>query len=286
MSKGWGVNSFLLGLCLPLLVNSDTCGCSSDGTGSFDENSPEEERRKRSLDETDEENIWPNEAVQIDDMILMPYNLLKWNNYEMKFRNSMKDKEFLWPKGQLVYEFDSRYPSHLRTKVRAKIKEFNEEISRCVKIIEGRRAPNEYYANVTNLVDGCGSLVGCANLPEGYQEINLDETCVNSPGIVKHEFMHALGFEHEQSRPDRDKHLTIHWENINKGVCSNFDICKGCKVDTPYDYASVMHYDSHAFSCNDKMTMARVTSNKKIGKNFRLSPSDKIKIRALYSCHK
>ena len=39
-----------------------------------------------------------------------------------------------------------------------------------------------------------------------------------SQATILHEIMHALGFWHEHSRPDRAKHIEIYWENIDTGT--------------------------------------------------------------------
>ena len=37
--------------------------------------------------------------------------------------------------------------------------------------------------------------------------------CIDK-GTVIHELLHALGFWHEHSRPDRDEHIQVIWNNI------------------------------------------------------------------------
>ena len=36
-----------------------------------------------------------------------------------------------------------------------------------------------------------------------------------------HEIMHAIGFWHEQSRPDRNLYVEVLWENILDGTYAN-----------------------------------------------------------------
>ena len=66
----------------------------------------------------------------------------------------------------------------------------------------------------------CWSYVGMLSkgaLKAGYkQELSLGNGC-EFKGTAIHEIFHALGFEHEHSRPDRDKYIKINFNNISPG---------------------------------------------------------------------
>ena len=69
------------------------------------------------------------------------------------------------------------------------------------------------------------------------------------PGTVAHELIHALGFYHTQSRPDRDNFIRVLYQNIQAGRDSEFNIYpNGNTLGLPYDANSIMHYGSLAFS--------------------------------------
>ena len=65
------------------------------------------------------------------------------------------------------------------------------------------------------------------------------------PWMPAHELGHALGFFHEHQRWDRDRYVTIHYENIKPGREFDYDWVPKTNwiVNTAsYDYRSIMHY--------------------------------------------
>ncbi|XP_067305561.1 meprin A subunit beta-like [Pseudorasbora parva] len=148
------------------------------------------------------------------------------------------------------------------------------------------RAAEEFYISVKSL-EGCWSYVGRSS--PGGQPLSIGNGC-GIKAIVEHEFLHALGFWHEQSRYDRDDYVTINFQNIIKGYESNFD-----KYDenlttiqgTPYDYYSVMHYDKNAFSNGNGSTIItkRPEFQDVIGQRLDISEYDAIELNKLYNCN-
>ena len=58
----------------------------------------------------------------------------------------------------------------------------------------------------------CASNVGRQG---GKQQMILNQSCL-MVGIALHQFLHVLGFFHEQSRRDRDKYIRINYDEVNK----------------------------------------------------------------------
>ncbi|ROL47857.1 Meprin A subunit beta, partial [Anabarilius grahami] len=147
------------------------------------------------------------------------------------------------------------------------------------------RAAEDFYISVESR-EGCWSYVG--RIFPGGQPLSIGYGC-GIKAIVEHEFLHALGFLHEQSRYDRDDYVTIKFENIIKGKESNFNKY-GENVTTtqgtPYDYYSVMHYDKDAFSYGNGSTIITKLPEFQdvIGQRLDISEYDAIELNKLYKC--
>ncbi|KAJ7393818.1 hypothetical protein OS493_003484 [Desmophyllum pertusum] len=113
---------------------------------------------------------------------------------------------------------------------------------------------------------GCYSYVGYQG---NKQTLSLGKDCW-LPGTLLHEIGHALGLFHEQARPDRDMYINIVRDNIQAGKASNFDKMTPAQQQTwmpfgtPYDYYSIMHFYSYAFTKNKKPTITPKNKNVKL----------------------
>lgn len=107
-----------------------------------------------------------------------------------------------------------------------------------------------------------------------------------------HEIMHALGFWHEQSRPDRDNYVQIFLHNVQQGEAHNFDKKLARDITTfgfPYDYRSVMHYTKFTFGKffngrQQQTIAARNNPSQQLGQCFTcgMSQTDVNQLNAMY----
>ncbi|KHJ88653.1 astacin [Oesophagostomum dentatum] len=125
----------------------------------------------------------------------------------------------------------------------------------CFRFTERTNEP-DFLAIVP--LDGCYSYVGKVG---GRQVLSLAPDCV-ADYIVWHEVMHAIGFEHEHQRPDRDDFIRVEYSNVEVGQLANFEKLSSHEVDykEQYDYKSIMHYDSLAFGRKDRRSKRRLAT--------------------------
>ena len=151
--------------------------------------------------------------------------------------NIQTDLTFRWPGARLYVDVGADLDPNVVGVLHQAIREL--EAKSQVRFY--RRQDKDADFIITYRGGGCSSAVGRQG---GQQQISLADGCARMATIM-HEFTHAMGVLHAHSRPDRDDHVVIHWENIRAGYENNFDKAEGnawTTFDMPYNYMSVMHY--------------------------------------------
>eukprot|EP00064_Thunnus_orientalis_P012770 superscaffoldBa00002000_g12805 len=196
-------------------------------------------------------------------------------------RSSINNVDALWP-SPVPYVLDQSLEMNAKGVVLKALDQFR--LKSCIDFKP--RDSEEYYISVQK-DDGCYSYIGRV-LPNG-QVLSIGHYC-DDLSIAEHEFLHALGFFHEQSRYDRDDYVTIVPENIIEGFERNFRKASAEDSTThgvPYDYWSVMHYGADFFSNGNGSTI--ITKDPKfqnvIGQRLEVSSSDVRELNLLYRCN-
>lgn len=156
----------------------------------------------------------------------------------------------------------------------------------CIKFIPHRLSDRDYIS-IESGNSGCFSSVGRIG---GSQVVNLQSPgCLRKIGTVIHELLHVVGFLHEQNREERDEFVQINSQNIQNGYEINFKkarVGEATGFGVRYDYGSVMHYTTTAFSKNGQPTIVpKIKTNEPIGQREGFSRSDIEKVKRMYKCN-
>ena len=185
---------------------------------------------------------------------------------------------------QIPYRInDAYFNAQQKTEISNYIKTLSVA-NKVVNLVE--RTTQTNFIDIVNKSGSCSSQIGETGF---IQEMNLNPNGCISESTVHHEFLHAMGLWHEQSRTDRDQYVTIDLTNVPEKNRHNFDIASSSvTLGTPYQYKSVMHYQKGAFAIDRTKP---VVISKQPGVTFggdirpyKATEEDLTRIRLLYQC--
>ena len=121
----------------------------------------------------------------------------------------------LWTNGIVPYQFSSSIRTNWRHKIREAMDHWEDRTCLRFTLRNGERN----YVEYNNEMRTCSSHVG---MHGGNQTINMDSHRGCTWGTIVHEIGRAVGFWHEQSRPDRDNYIQVNYINIENRRWRNF----------------------------------------------------------------
>jgi hypothetical protein len=204
--------------------------------------------------------------------LLFRYGMPRPTAADSKSAVAVASQAYLWPNGEIPYVIDASAQGK-RAAIDWAVQQFSSTSLR----VRPRTAADPDYVVFRLLGQGCLSNLGRVG---GAQDIDVT-TCAG--GNLVHELLHAAGFYHEQSRGDRDQYISIMWDEIVPAMRSNFEQRDARGQDIgPYDYGSIMHYGSTAFSRSGRATIIPRQTNVMIGQREGFSALDRAAVESLY----
>lgn len=252
----------------------------------------EEEKQNREKIE-ERRKFLPDDGDLFEGDMVMDARLRSWVTGQYDKRDAINDDTYLWPKSQ---EGHVRVPYSLSDEIMEddeKMDSIHKAVDAfnrftCIRFVRLDDNSDD-LDRVKFKINGtmCYSSVGRIG---GNQDISIGNGC-ERVGTVIHEMMHTIGFIHEQSRPDRDKYITVFYDHIKTGMEHNFQKYTRGEVRTLptnqgfYDYDSCLHYNNHAFSKDDHDTIqSKQDPERRFGQRDSFSTHDILQINQLYNC--
>lgn len=182
---------------------------------------------------------------------------------EMFRKNGMVNERYRWPSNTVFYDIEEEWFDDEQIQYILEAMRLISNAS-CVRFLP-RDPENPDYIRIHGDGSGCSATVGHIGGSQSItlQPYPLDKGCFRLGSIV-HEMIHALGFRHMQSTYNRDDYVQIVWENVQPGTEHNFRLYDADTVTNfgmDYDFGSVMHYSSTAFSVNGQKTIVALVVN-------------------------
>lgn len=188
-----------------------------------------------------------------------------------------KTTSLYWPYGEVYYEYDTNLPDTAYIRQAMNLISSNTSI-----VFKAKKPSTTNYVHFQYDSAETSSFVGKKG---GRQVIKLKK--YHLYGAVAHEILHALGFEHEHSRPDRDSYIIVDETNILPQHLHNYEKLSSSMFRTvvPFDRNSIMMYSSYSgFAINPSLpVMTSLYDNPTIdGQRDSLSVKDIAGIEAVY----
>ena len=127
------------------------------------------------------------------------------------------------------------------------------------------------------------STLGSIKSKRKKAHITLNKAKLHEEYLIVHEFLHALGFEHEHQREGAKKHLDKNLEELNEVIQEDMIEKSSYKPMTPYDPYSIMHYP-----LTDDVMQQKGEETAQYGKlaedlpNKKMSELDKVALNMMY----
>lgn len=170
--------------------------------------------------------------------------------------NTAYEKQ-LWPDRVIAYAYSGQIDSKLRFQIESLLNSFQFElkvdVTPCIEFVT---RVNETNYILFEMGDDCSTEIG---FTEGVNYIFLNKNCFSN-GVITRQIYHKLGFNYEHLRPDRDEYINVDINNTLEDEKVYFELRSAAKENietTPYDYFSVLHFNSNQFQ---KKSMPVITT--------------------------